>query len=44
MYIGRVKSPSQSTGTDDYMDLLGTVKAEEAYQPLSESVCPLVKK
>jgi branched-chain amino acid transport system substrate-binding protein len=44
IFIGRVKSPKQSTGPEDYMSLLGVVAADDAYRPLAESECPLVKK
>lgn len=43
MYIGRVKTPAASTSAADYMELLGTVPALEAYQPIKDSECPLVK-
>lgn len=43
MYIGRVKAPSASESPSDYMELLGTVPAREAYQPIEQSECPMVK-
>lgn len=42
-YLWRVKSPEESKGPWDYLKLVGTLPAEEAARPLSESECPLVK-
>ena len=44
MYVYEVKKPSESKGPWDYYKLLATIPAEEAFRPLSESDCPLVKK
>ena len=44
MYLFEVKKPSESTRPWDYYKLIATIPAEEAFQPLSESSCPLVKK
>jgi branched-chain amino acid transport system substrate-binding protein len=44
MYLARVKSPAQSKYPWDYYQVLKTIPAEQAFQPLSESKCPLVKK
>ena len=44
MYVVQVKSPSESKGPWDYYKILGTVPAEEAALPLSQSECSLVKK
>ena len=43
MYLARVKSPQASKYAWDYLEIVQTVKGEDAYRPLSESVCPLVK-
>ena len=43
VYLYEVKSPAESEGEWDYYKLRETVPAEKAYQPLSESRCPLVK-
>jgi len=43
-YLFEVKKPSESKGPWDYYKLVGTVPADQAFRPLSESVCPLVKK
>lgn len=44
MYLAQVKKPSESTGPWDYYNILRAIPGDEAYQPLSESTCPLVKK
>ncbi len=44
MYLFEVKKPSESKGRWDDYKLLATVPGDEAFQPLSESRCPLVKK
>jgi branched-chain amino acid transport system substrate-binding protein len=43
MYLARVKTPEESKYPWDYLQIVQTVKGEDAYRPLSESVCPLVK-
>jgi branched-chain amino acid transport system substrate-binding protein len=44
MYLFEVKAPSESKGRWDDYKLLATVPGDQAFQPLSESRCPLVKK
>jgi len=44
MYLMEVKSPAESKGAWDVYRLLATVPGDEAYRPLAESECPLVKK
>jgi branched-chain amino acid transport system substrate-binding protein len=44
MYLYQVKKPAESKGPWDYYKLVATIPAEAAFQPLSESKCPLVKK
>jgi branched-chain amino acid transport system substrate-binding protein len=44
MYLFQVKKPSESKGPWDYYTLKATVSADQAFQPLSKSACPLVKK
>lgn len=44
MYLVQVKKPSESTRPWDYYKVLSTVPAEQAFQPLSNSACPLIKK
>ena len=43
MHLFRVKTPDRSTRPWDYYELVATVPGEEAFKPLSESECPLVK-
>jgi branched-chain amino acid transport system substrate-binding protein len=43
-YLFEVKKPSESKGPWDYYKLVGTTPAEQAFRPLSESACSLVKK
>jgi branched-chain amino acid transport system substrate-binding protein len=44
MYLYEVKKPAESKGAWDYYKLVATIPADQAFQPLSESKCPLVKK
>ena len=44
MYLVQVKKPSESKYPWDYYHVKATIPAEEAFQPLSKSTCPLVKK
>jgi branched-chain amino acid transport system substrate-binding protein len=43
-YLFEVKQPEESRGSWDYYKLVGTTPAEQAFRPLAESACPLVKK
>ncbi len=43
-YLFEVKSASESKGPWDYYKLIGTTPGDQAFRPLSESACPLVKK
>ena len=43
MYLGQVKAPSESKGKDDIYKILATVPAEQAWRPLKDGNCPLVK-
>jgi branched-chain amino acid transport system substrate-binding protein len=43
MYLAEVKKPSESKGEWDIIKVLRTIPGEQAYQPLSESTCPLIK-
>ena len=43
-YLFEVKKPADSKGPWDYYKLIGTTPGEQAFRPLSESECPLVKK
>ena len=44
MYLFEVKKPSESKEPWDDFNLVATIPAEEAFRPLSQSTCPLVKK
>lgn len=44
MYLFEVKKPEESKQPWDYYKLLAEIPADEAFRPLSESECPLVKK
>jgi branched-chain amino acid transport system substrate-binding protein len=44
MYLFEVKKPSESKARWDDYKLLATIPGDQAFQPLSESRCPLVKK
>lgn len=44
MYLARVKKPSDSKEPWDYLEIVKTVKGEDAFRPISESRCPLLKK
>ncbi|GJD51963.1 hypothetical protein OPKNFCMD_4722 [Methylobacterium crusticola] len=41
-YLVRVKDPAEVRGAWEYYDVVETVRAADAYQPLAESECPLV--
>ena len=43
-YLFQVKTPAQSKYPWDYYTLVETIPAEEAFKPLAQSECPLVKK
>ena len=44
MYLMQVKTPEESKYPWDYYKLKATIPAEEAFQPLSKSTCPMIKK
>ena len=44
MYLFEVKKPSESKAPWDYYKILRVIPGDEAYLPLSESKCPLVRK
>ena len=44
MYLFEVKKPEESKAPWDYYKQLATIPAEEAWRPLDQSECPLVKK
>jgi branched-chain amino acid transport system substrate-binding protein len=44
MYVYEVKKPSESKGGWDYYKLREIIPGEQAFRPLTDSACPLVKK
>jgi branched-chain amino acid transport system substrate-binding protein len=44
MYLFQVKKPSESFGPWDYYKRVATIPGDEAFQPLSASRCPLIRK
>src|SRR5262245_4292350 len=44
MYLFEVKKPEESKAPWDYYKQLATIPAEEAWRPLDQGECPLVKK
>jgi branched-chain amino acid transport system substrate-binding protein len=44
MYLFEVKMPGESKGSWDYYQLVRTIPATDAFQPIAETECPLVKK
>jgi len=44
MYLMQVKTPEESKYPWDYYKLKATIPAEQAFQPLSKSTCPMIKK
>jgi branched-chain amino acid transport system substrate-binding protein len=43
MYLEQVKSPAESKYPYDYLKILATIPADEAFRPLKDGGCPLVK-
>ena len=43
MFLFEVKKPSESKGPWDYYKLRATIPAAEAFRPLADGNCPLVK-
>jgi branched-chain amino acid transport system substrate-binding protein len=44
MYLFEVKKPSESKGAWDYYKVRATIPAEQAFRPMDQGDCPLVKK
>ncbi len=44
MYLFEVKKPSESKGPWDYYKVRATIPADQAFRPLDQGDCPLVKK
>jgi len=43
-YLFEVKKPSESKGPYDYYKLRATIPADQAFRPLNEGDCPMIKK
>jgi branched-chain amino acid transport system substrate-binding protein len=43
VYLFEVKKPSESKGPYDYYKVRATIPAEQAFRPLKDGGCPLVK-
>jgi branched-chain amino acid transport system substrate-binding protein len=43
MFVFEVKAPEESKGRYDYYKLVKTIPAEEAFRPLDQGGCPLVR-
>ncbi len=44
MYLAEAKKPSESKGPWDLLKINAIIPGDQAFRPLSESICPLVKK
>ena len=44
MYLVQVKKPAESKYPWDYYNVTATIPGNDAFQPLAQSRCPLVKK
>ena len=44
MYLMQVKTPEESKGEWDLARIVGTIPGDQAFRPLAEGGCPLVKK
>jgi len=43
VYLARMKTPAASKGPWDYYEITGEIPGEQAFRPLSEHACPLIK-
>ena len=44
MYLMQVKKPAESKGKWDYMKVVQTIPGEQAFRPMKDGGCPLIKK
>ena len=44
LYLVQVKTPAESKGPWDLVKLVATVPPDQAFRPLADSPCPLVRK
>lgn len=43
MYLAQVKTPAESKSPQDVYKILGTIPGQDAFKPLAQSQCPLVR-
>jgi branched-chain amino acid transport system substrate-binding protein len=43
VYLFQTKTPAESHGDWDFYKILSTIPAEQAFRPLAEGHCPMVK-
>lgn len=43
IYLFEVKKPAESKGAYDYYKLVDTIPADQAFRPLADGGCPMVK-
>jgi branched-chain amino acid transport system substrate-binding protein len=43
LYLARVKTPTQSRGPWDYYEIVSTLPAEEAFRPIEQGDCTMLK-
>ena len=41
--LGRIKSPAQSTGDWDFIEILKTIPGDQSFRPAAESRCALLR-
>jgi len=44
MYLFEVKKPAESKGKNDLYKLVSKIPADQAFRPVDQGECPLVKK
>jgi branched-chain amino acid transport system substrate-binding protein len=44
VYLTQIKTPAESTGPWDLVKIVKTVRGEDAFRPLTDSECPMVKR
>ena len=44
MYLMRAKRPQESRGEWDLLEVVRTIPGDQAFRPLAESQCPLVRR
>ena len=44
MYLVEAKKPSESKGEWDLYNILATIPGDQAFRPMADGGCPLIKK